>query len=81
MDGVNSDGKGRRMCVAGGCSRRKSDGVSLHQFPFDRPAFLLQWTAVVHNYRKNWNSPTKASVLSSFVLRISRRILNQPIIA
>uniref|UniRef100_K1RZ66 Uncharacterized protein n=1 Tax=Magallana gigas TaxID=29159 RepID=K1RZ66_MAGGI len=52
MDGVNSGGKGRRMCVAGGCSRRKSDGVSLHQFPFDRPAILRQWTAFVHNSQK-----------------------------
>lgn len=65
MDGVNSGGKGRRMCVAGGCSRRKSDGVSLHQFPFDRPSILRQWTVFVHNSRKNWNGPTKASVLCS----------------
>lgn len=40
MDGINSGGKRRKMCVAGGCSRRKSDGVSLHKFPFDLPGIL-----------------------------------------
>ncbi|XP_062567897.1 THAP domain-containing protein 10-like [Saccostrea cucullata] len=62
---MDSGSVSRRMCVAGRCSRKKADGISLHQFPFDRPAILRQWTAYVKNSRKNWTGPTSASVLCS----------------
>lgn len=41
------------------------DGVSLHKFPFDLPGILRQWTAFMHNLKKNQNGPTQASVLCS----------------
>jgi hypothetical protein len=55
----------KKCCVAGGCSSRKSDTVSLHSFPFDRPPVLRHWVQFVHNTRKNWSGPTKHSLLCS----------------
>lgn len=51
--------------MVGGCSAMNKDGVSLHYFPFDRPAVLRQWTLFVQNTRKNWNGPSKYSVVCS----------------
>jgi len=58
-------GHGRcgRRCVAMGCSNTNNEGVSLHQFPFDRPNINRQWVAFVTTKRKDWKGPTKHSVL------------------
>ncbi|XP_061182659.1 THAP domain-containing protein 1-like [Saccostrea echinata] len=58
------DSRGRR-CVAGGCSNTKMEGISLHYFPFDRPAILRRWMQFVEQYRKNWKGPSKTSTLCS----------------
>ncbi|XP_071524388.1 uncharacterized protein [Panulirus ornatus] len=52
-----ADYRGGRRCAAGGCSMMKADGVSLHYFPFDRPAVLPQWIHFVQNSRRDWSGP------------------------
>lgn len=58
--------RGGKRCVAWGCNKTYKNGdVSLHSFPFDRPEILRQWTNFVRTSRKNWNGPSKYSVLCS----------------
>ncbi|XP_062600016.1 uncharacterized protein LOC134261608 isoform X2 [Saccostrea cucullata] len=59
-----ADSRGRR-CVAGGCSNTKMEGISLHYFPFDRPAVLRRWIQFVQQYRRDWKGPSKTSTLCS----------------
>ncbi|XP_062587386.1 THAP domain-containing protein 10-like isoform X3 [Saccostrea cucullata] len=59
-----ADSRGRR-CVAGGCSNTKIEGISLHYFPFDRPAVLRRWIQFVQQYRRDWKGPSKTSTLCS----------------
>lgn len=65
-DTPTTQSRGGKRCVAWGCSKTYKDGdVSLHSFPFDRPEILRQWTNFVGKSRKNWNGPSKYSVLCS----------------
>ena len=51
-------------CVAGGCSKTRKDGVSLHRWP-DDPHFARLWTNVVKNTRSDFGNPTTSSRLCS----------------
>lgn len=65
-DTPTTQSRGGKRCVAWGCNKTYKNGdVSLHSFPFDRPEILRQWTNFVRTSRKNWNGPSKYSVLCS----------------
>ena len=51
-------------CVAAGCSRTHSDGVSLFKFPKDPPR-RQEWTKQVKRTRDLWDGPSDTSVLCS----------------
>ena len=51
-------------CVAGGCSKTRKDGVSLHRWP-DDPHFVRLWTNAVKNTRSDFINPTTSSKLCS----------------
>jgi hypothetical protein len=53
-----------QACVAAGCSRTKSDGVSLHSFPKDE-ALRKKWTTAVRVHRAKWEGPSERSTLCS----------------
>lgn len=65
-DTPTTQSRGVKRCVAWGCNKTyKNSEVSLHSFPFDRPEILRQWTNFARTSRKNWNGPSKYSVLCS----------------
>ena len=51
-------------CVAGGFSKTRKDGVSLHRWP-DDPHFARLWTNAVKNTRSDFGNPTTSSRLCS----------------
>lgn len=53
-----------RRCVAAGCDTKNSEGYSLHTFPKDRD-LREKWTRAVKRQRKNWDGPSKYSLLCS----------------
>ena len=53
-----------RRCVAAGCDTKNSEGYSLHTFSQDRD-LREKLTRAVKQQRKNWDSPSKYSLLCS----------------
>ena len=51
-----------KSCVAAGCSKTSSDGVSFFKFPSD-PVLRQRWTKQVQRTRACWNGPSPHSVL------------------
>ena len=52
-----------KTCVAAGCNKSNSDGVSLHKFPRDK-TLRKKWIDQVKRHRDKWE-PTDYSVLCS----------------
>ena len=52
-----------KTCVAVGCNKSNSDGVSLHKFPNDK-VIRKKWVDQVKRHRDKWE-PTQYSVLCS----------------
>ncbi|XP_061195141.1 THAP domain-containing protein 10-like [Saccostrea echinata] len=53
-----------RMCVVAGCSKRQSDGVSVHVFPKDE-RLRAAWCRFVKLTRADWSGPSKYTVICS----------------
>ena len=51
-----------KSCVAAGCSKTSSDGVSFFKFPSD-PVLRQRWTKQVQRTRACWNGQSPHSVL------------------
>lgn len=58
-----SKSKGR-MCVVAGCSKRQSDGVSVHVFPKDERQ-RAAWVRFVKLTRADWSGPSQYTVICS----------------
>lgn len=54
-----------KSCVAGGCSKKNSDGVSLHKFPLTDSHRLALWNRFMKVRRADWVGPSEHSVLCS----------------
>ena len=53
-----------RMCVVAGCSKRQSDGVSVHMFPKDERQ-RAAWIGFVKLTRADWTGPSQYTVICS----------------
>ena len=53
-----------QRCVAGGCNRRSSDGVTLHKFPRDT-SLSNKWSRAIKVHCADWTSPSSNSALCS----------------
>ena len=53
-----------KSCVAANCSNKKSDTISLFNFPKD-PELRQKWIKNVQRTRAEWKGPTQNSVLCS----------------
>ena len=60
---MSATSKGR-MCVVAGCSKRQSDGVSVHMFPKDDRQ-RAAWIRFVKLTRADWTGPSQYTVICS----------------
>ena len=63
IEKMSATSKGH-MCVVAGCSKRQSDGVSVHMFPKDERQ-RAAWIGFVKLTRADWTGPSQYTVICS----------------